>query len=402
MDMMFIMNRFNKLTSITSGFLTLAVSHSVYAAPTPVPIETESGIAIVPYLNLYSGYNSNVAKEEFDETSSWFAVYEPGVGFELESDKQKHNLGYRIQRGEFFSSQRDNYTDHFLDLTSYWEANSRNALDLRYSLAKTHENRGDNDTTSNLDYNKYVSNSFNLGYRYGSTEAKGQIEANVGWGDLSYKNNRNVTRYQDWDEGRFSTAFFYKAFPKTSLLAQYIVNDRSYNEVAPGSSERDSLHHFVYLGTSWDATGKLRGSVKIGYQNKEFDASQREDFDSFSWDVDVAYMLRSYSALELKSSRKSTDPNGLGGAIDTSVYNANWSHNWSEIISTHTELSYLSEDYTDSSRKDDTSKASVYLDYDFRRWLTFKGGVSYEFRDSNLSNFSYDQSVYYVAVEGVM
>ena len=50
MDMMFIMNRFNKLTSITSGFLTLAVSHSVYAAPTPVPIETESGIAIVPYL----------------------------------------------------------------------------------------------------------------------------------------------------------------------------------------------------------------------------------------------------------------------------------------------------------------------------------------------------------------
>ena len=52
-----------------------------------------------------------------------------------------------------------------------------------------------------------------------------------------------------------------------------LVNDRSYNEVAPGSSERDSLHHFVYLGTSWDATGKLRGSVKIGYQNKEFDAS---------------------------------------------------------------------------------------------------------------------------------
>jgi len=28
--------------------------------------------------------------------------------------------------------------------------------------------------------------------------------------------------------------------------------------------------------------------------------------------------------------------------------------------------------------------------------------VSYESRDSNLSNFSYDQSVYYVAVEGVM
>nr|MBF4285337.1 TetR family transcriptional regulator [Vibrio anguillarum] len=42
------------------------------------------------------------------------------------------------------------------------------------------------------------------------------------------------------------------------------------------------------------------------------------------------------------------------------------------------------------------------LSYDFRRWLTFKVGYRFESRDSNISNLSYDQNIYYFAIEGVM
>ncbi|MBF4390495.1 outer membrane beta-barrel protein, partial [Vibrio anguillarum] len=204
------------------------------------------------------------------------------------------------------------------------------------------------------------------------------------------------------DELRFNSAFYYKALPKTFLVFQFVVNDRHYDEIAPGSTTKDSKHYFTYVGTSWDATGKLQGSAKVGVQHKDYESSSREDFNSFSWDIDVTYLIRTYSAVQLKTNRKSTDTNGTGDSIDTKTYAINWSHNWSDIISSNLDYSLLNETYTRPERTDDTNKVSLSLSYDFRRWLTFKVGYRFESRDSNISNLSYDQNIYYFAIEGVM
>ncbi|MBF4302332.1 TetR family transcriptional regulator, partial [Vibrio anguillarum] len=99
-----------------------------------------------------------------DLEHSQYSVFEPGIGLAIEpTSGQKHRVGYRLQRGDFFSSSKDNYTDHFFDLASDWELNSKHRVDLSYALALTHEQRGDNDTTLNLSYNKYNTNNFNLG-----------------------------------------------------------------------------------------------------------------------------------------------------------------------------------------------------------------------------------------------
>jgi hypothetical protein len=67
------------------------------------------------------------------------------------------------------------------------------------------------------------------------------------------------------------------------LVFQIIVNDRHYSDIAPGSTLKDSTHYMGYVGTSWDATGKLQGNAKVGMQHKDFESSSREDFDSFSF-----------------------------------------------------------------------------------------------------------------------
>lgn len=390
----------NRIASFGLAFFALS---AVQAKPQPNPIMTESGIAIVPFLNLSTGYNDNLAKASQDLEHSQYSVFEPGIGLAIEpTSGQKHRVGYRLQRGDFFSSSKDNYTDHFFDLASDWELNSKHRVDFSYALALTHEQRGDNDTTLNLSYNEYNTNNFNLGYGFGGEDAKGRIETNLGWGNLGYKNNQNITQYQNWDELRFNSSLYYKALPKTSLVFQIIVNDRHYSDIAPGSTLKDSTHYMGYVGTSWDATGKLQGNAKVGMQHKDFESSSREDFDSFSWDIDVTYLIRTYSAVQLKTNRKSTDTDGTGDSIDTKVYNANWTHNWSDIISSNVDYSLLSENYTSTARDDDTSKVTLSLSYDFRRWLTFKVGYQLESRDSSISSLSYDQNVYYFAIEGVM
>ncbi|EGR0466914.1 TPA: exopolysaccharide biosynthesis beta-barrel protein VpsM [Vibrio cholerae] len=394
-----------KLTSLFSASLvTLAVTYAPLgvAKPTPNPIVTESGMAVVPFLNLSTGYNDNLAKSNQQQDSSAFSVIESGVGFIVEPQSSKTQLGYRFRNGTYFSSQQDNFTDHYLDLTSDWELNSRHRIGFEYNLALAHESRGENDTTLGLDYNQYESHSANLGYGFGSTEAIGRIETNIGWQDFTYQNNRTITQYQDWDELRFNSTFYYQALPRTSFIAQVIANSRRYDLIAPGTSSKDNNHYFGYLGASWDATGKLRGNAKLGYQQKDFDAASRKDFDSFSWDVDVTYLVRTYSALQLVTNRRSTDSDGDGDAIDAATYQVNWSHNWNTQWTTEAALTRLEEDYTASNRDDETTNASLRASYDFRRWLTFELGVGRERKDSNIDSLSYSQNVYYLSVQGVM
>lgn len=149
-----------KLTSLFSASLvTLGVTYAPLgvAKPTPNPIVTESGMAVVPFLNLSTGYNDNLAKSNQQQDSSAFSVIESGVGFIVEPQSSKTQLGYRFRNGTYFSSQQDNFTDHYLDLTSDWELNSRHRIGFEYNLALAHEGRGENDTTLGLDYNQYES-----------------------------------------------------------------------------------------------------------------------------------------------------------------------------------------------------------------------------------------------------
>ncbi|MCF8779325.1 outer membrane beta-barrel protein [Vibrio sp. IRLE0018] len=394
------MNSFN-LKLLSTSILVAMSSHSV-AGPTAVPYETESGIAIAPYVNVSLGHNDNLAKTSNNTESSSYSVIEPGVVISLAPGTQQHTFGYRIARGDYFSSSQDNFTDHFFDLNSEWELNDRHQFNLAYALALTHDSRGDNDLTLNLPHDEYTTNNLNFKYTFGRDEAKGRIETNLGWGDHTYSNNRSLTRFQDWQENRFNAIFYYKAFPKTSMLFQVIANDKSYDETAPSASTKDSKHYFSYVGASWDATGALQGNIKLGLQRKNFEASDKSDYHSFSWDADVTYMMRSYSALTLATNRRAEDPDGFGNAIDTTTYSVKWQHQWNEVVNTSLGYRLLDEQYDGSSRADDTNNFDASINYDVMRWLSVKAGVGLESKDSNLSNVDYEQTIYFVSLEGVM
>ncbi|ELP5727350.1 outer membrane beta-barrel protein [Vibrio vulnificus] len=390
-----------KLNLLTSSIL-LSVTSYALAKPNATPYETESGISIAPFVNFSLGHNDNLAKTSNSVESSSYSLIEPGVLISLAPSTQKHAFGYRIARGDYFSSQQDNFTDHFFDLSSEWELNDRHQFNLAYALALTHDSRGDNDATRNLAYDQYTTNNINFKYTFGRDDALGRIETNLGWGDQTYDNNRRITRYQDWQESRFNTIFYYKALPKTAMLFQIIANDKSYDETAMGASSKDSKHYFTYVGAGWDATGALQGNIKLGLQRKEFDASDRSDYSSFSWDADITYMMRSYSALTFATNRRATDPDGYGNAIDAKTYSVKWLHQWSERVNTSLGYRLLDEQYEGSSRADDTNNFDASVNYDLLRWLSIKAGVGLESKDSTIASADYDQTIYFISLEGVM
>ncbi|NCO45926.1 MAG: TetR family transcriptional regulator, partial [Vibrio sp.] len=71
----------NRIASFGLAFFALSAAQ---AKPQPNPIMTESGIAIVPFLNLSTGYNDNLAKASQDLEHSQYSVFEPGIGLAIE------------------------------------------------------------------------------------------------------------------------------------------------------------------------------------------------------------------------------------------------------------------------------------------------------------------------------
>lgn len=388
--------------SPVAGLFPLLLAAPAIAEPQANPIVTESGLSIAPFLNFTYGHDDNLALTTDNEESSSFSIIEPGVKFLAEPASQRHELTYRLRRGDYFSSREDDFTDHFVGIRSGWDLNTRHRLGFQYDFARTHNSRGGNEATLGQEYSKYNTNDVNFGYSFGAQEAQGRINVNLGWGDKSYRNLRNTTQYQDWEEVRFDTSFLYRVMPKTSLVFEVLANDRDYDITAPGRSSRDSKHYFAYVGATWDATAKIQGRAKLGYQNKDFNDSSREDFDSISWDIGLSYDIKEYSTVSLDSNRKATDPDGAGDYIDASNYRLNWDHDWSSFVSTRLTASLLNEDYSGSVREDDTESYALNLNYDFKRWLTFTIGARHENRDSSLANFDYDQDVFYFVVQGVM
>ncbi|MCE0557086.1 outer membrane beta-barrel protein [Motilimonas sp. E26] len=376
------------------------------AEVTPNPYVTESGIEVLPFVNVELKHDDNVANVGRNEKSSWANVIDPGVMVKMNPGNNEYILLYRLSQGNYFSSHNDDYTDHLLRLSGNWEFNERNRAGLLYNFNATHEERGTgiSDGAGNAldEVIRYKTNYANAHYGFGGMDATGRLQFNLGYFDKSYSNFRGITQFRDFDEMRYGGAFYYRVAPKTSLIFELLKNDKRYDAVDTTGISRDSDDHFAYIGTTWDTTATITGVAKVGYQNKDFKTSNRESFDGFSWDVGLTWQAKEYSKFDFATRYKAKDPDQFGDYIEELYYLAAWQHYWLERLSSNVSWSYIQDDYSGSARKDDTDEYQISLNYDLRRWLQIGLGYRVTQKDSTAANIGYDKNVFSISVNMVM
>ncbi len=209
---------------------------------------------------------------------------------------------------------------------------------------------------------------------------------------LTYSNyylnyDDSIVSYRDRMDNSFSVSAFYRFWPKTSLFAEYNYSDIEFDS----SSTYDSVEHRYYAGATWDITAKTRGTLKLGYTDKNFDNAAIKDQDDFSIEIQTQHNLNPKRALQINGYRKfhESDFGGASSFISTGIDVAllqRFTEKWSGTLNAF----YERNEYNGVSRDDDYYGFGPAVRFEPKKWLIFDFGYYYYKNDSNVTTYDYE------------
>jgi hypothetical protein len=391
-------------TAVLAGIGALASQATLALEPANYSL---GPVYLTPTLDTKVGYVDNLFRSDDDEKDTGISVVEPRVQAWLENGLNTYSLAYTLTDYRYFDSSDDNYTDNTVNLDIHHEFNAKNVVNVFAEYYDGHEERGTGlteglagvpgigriiDEPVELQRTIYGGN-----YTFGSKAAKGRIKLGAKGTEHEYQNFDEYTQYRSRDQYDYDGTFFWKIAPRTDLLLEVRYADVEYDKTIPGPlGSLDSEEYNYFVGAAWEATAKTSGSLRVGAYDRQYDSSGRDDDDGFSWEVDVNYMVRTYSRLNLESKRYSEETNGVGDAVDTNWTTVSWMHDWSSRSSTELSLGGGQQDYTSSNRTDDIYDVNASYTFALRRWVDLGIGYRLEDRDSDLSRFDYTRNEVYL------
>jgi hypothetical protein len=269
---------------------------------------------------------------------------------------------------------------------------------LGASIGLLHDNRGEGSSEgaiaqSRAEPDEYDVTRVNGKWDFGAEGAFLGFSLGADLTDVEYQNNRLETQFRDRDDQAITARVTGNVSDRTSLFLEIGKKEIEYDSLPLFGPTLDSEETGLHAGVTWDITGATTGSAKIGRINKDFDAASRGERDFTSWEVAVSWAPRTYSVVDLTSSRVPQETNGTGAFIRASNTTLAWTHGWSEQL--HSNLSYTmgKDTYPGNTRVDDRESWRAGVDLDVYRWLNVGASYTYNDRNSNTSLFDFEKNV---------
>jgi hypothetical protein len=210
----------------------------------------------------------------------------------------------------------------------------------------------------------------------------------------------------DRDDHTIGGTFFYRVFPKTSVLGEVQYNIVRYDEPAV-AADRDSDAWRFLVGVKGDITAKTTILLKIGWEWKDYDNQAREDWDGVIAEANVIWKYREPSEVRVFGGRANVESLFEGTNYYVSTYvGAEVRHFLSERLVLRIRglggVNDYPEDVTvgtqTGEREDVFIEAGVALKYQMRRWVAFEIAYGFLKLDSNFNEFDYTDNRVKVSV----
>ena len=143
-------------------------------------------------------------------------------------------------------------------------------------------------------------------------------------------------------------------------------------------------------------------SAGAGYQNRNFDDSELDDIDVFTYHLDLdgqGTLANRRTYVSLNFEQNFNDQSTGNNYYTATRFILRGGHEFSRKLSGDLEASYMIADYEESSRNDDITEFSGSISYKLARWLTFSVTGGIEERDSNISGLDYDNTYFMANLE---
>lgn len=351
-----------------SALLTVLIAAPAAANLKPGSIMTKDGAEITPTLQTGISSNNNFFSTPDDEESRLIWTITPNVKAVIDDGPDSYSLDLGTSSSLHNKDATDNFTQVNIGAGVHKEFTSQHRLDVNGDADWLYEPRGSGITEGLGDVVnelvKYQQQNVLARYEYGAQSSKAQVALSAGFFSKKYQSFREVSQYRDYDKSLIGVTGYYNTQAATRTFLEVKQENYRYDVLASSGISRDSDDVKVLAGMEWEATAVTSGSFKVGYQSKDFESSQRENFSGISWEAAINWQPLSYSTVQFMTSRAAKDPLVQGDYIKESVYGVNWTHNWSEYLSSLASASYTDEQYTgDVGRKDKTKNLRLGLNY---------------------------------------
>ena len=390
--------RINKLAAMMAIFATAASQ-----AQDAGRIQAGS-FDIIPTFTSSLGYIDNVTYSQDSEPqiNSWRATFAPQITFATQVDSNPVQFSYRIERGEYFTSTDDDYTDHFVFANGEFELNSRHRVNLSGEYEDGHEERGTgfsigsgNDITSP---DTFKSTFLGGEYSYGSFSSDGMITLRAERTTRDYDRTEEEYLYRDRFQNEVGAEFDYQIAPATNIIVDVSKRFVRYDLQESEAANRDSDVWRILGGVEWESTAATTGFAKIGYTEREFKSVSRDTFTGTDWEVGIDWTPIEYTQFRFVTNADTRETNGDGDFIRNKDYSVIWQHEWRQDLRTNVSITSTDSDYIESvdgveDRQDETMLYEASVSYQIRRWLNVSAYATLQDRDSNRDTIGYDRSI---------
>jgi len=194
---------------------------------------------------------------------------------------------------------------------------------------------------------------------------------------------------------------------KTSMVAEYILTDATYDRQKPASSSQDyNLNKFL-VGFSFEPGSKLSGSAKIGFAGKSFDNSKSfvtdandnpvpyDDTSTWVIETDVLFSMSDITNLGFRFIRKIEGaPDRDSTSFVDTIIAFDLKHKVHHKTFFKTGLGWKNADYRDERSGTPNKYFNDYklffgLDHTLQDWLKISSTYSYETQTASHSDWFY-------------
>ena len=357
-------------------------------------------VGVSPYLEYDSLFRSNVFQTYNDKKSDFVNVINPGLRFEMPvAGQHKLSVGYL---GNAFIYSRFGDLSHFDQNVNADAALNFSKLSIKAGTtfrAATEDPTATVGPPFGINQQRFYYRTtpyFQAAYKMADLW---RLEANYQFDNLSFP--KITDRTDDYQYNTLGATVFYKFWPKTSALLQYIAVIRTY----PFDSTQNSVVHTPMAGLTWDPTAKLSGTVKFGYTVQNYDTNlpgRNNSSGSWALSIQTLYRISRYTQLSLIAQRSlQADVDFANNAYYNTGLFLTLSHYWHYCkVTSYAAFSYYNNDYLFASidpsgqslkRIDNVYSFGAGLSRPLTPWLRLRLDYLYNDRGSNFNFYTYNE-----------
>lgn len=342
--------------------------------------------------SITAGHDDNMFRS-IREVSDSYLAFTPVLT--LNSLYGKHNFS-AVYKGNYklFSENSDlNYLEHDINLRALFDHSTSFNTEFSVFYRDQIEAPGVNNSAADLlilDFQEFTTEGLNAKFSYGTRESIGQFVLSLGASNEDYKTAR--LSFRDVDRKNIAGTFFYNLGTKTRLLFESSFETFDYENSQQDFDQSNEEVSFL-LGAEWLATAASSGSLRLGYQEKDYDQEQFKTIYGLTYILNLNWQPNTFTKLSLNGSkrpRESAQINAEGFFVTT--YGIGVEHELTARAQIVSSVS-LSDDDISSERTDTRQEFQFGVNYSVNRWLNTRLNYRHSKRESDEDLFNFNANV---------